>query len=180
VFKLIKLISALIVLLLIFLVVVGLVSKSYTSISCTEVIKSPATVVWRTLVDIEKMPDWLDKISSVQVRFNAPLGKGAILRNYISSGKPGMYYDVEITDILPEKRLTLFEVGSKNKRLLRNHKSDFELKALLDGTTEITYRVTYITGSFLTKIFNRLYLQKQIENECIQRLDKLKQVIEKV
>jgi len=179
-YQLIKLISIIMILFLFFLLMVGFVSTSYTSISCSEVIKSPTTVVWRTLIDHEKMPDWFGDIASAQIRGNSPLTKGSILRNYISANKPGMYYDVEITDFVPEKHLSFFEIGSKNKRLLRNYKSNFELKSLLDGTTEITYRVSYITSSFLTRIFNRLYLKKQIENKCIERLHKLKQGIEKV
>ena len=137
-------------------------------------------MVWQTLIDSERMPDWCGGLYRVEIENREPITKGARLRCYTSPYGYDIFYNVTIVNFIPETQISFQNIGAPQKPLLLNQKLDFELKPLLDGTTEVTLKDTYTTGTFFTKIFNQLYLREDLLDQNKRRLTRLKQVIEKV
>jgi carbon monoxide dehydrogenase subunit G len=179
-YNILKLLAILFLLTLIFLVIIGLTAKPESSVNCTEIIRSPATVVWQILTDPDKMPQWYGGIEKVELEKRQSIEKNVDLRLFDPKLGNGIYYRVRIEDFVLEKQISLIRIGSGSNKLLQDYKQDFQLKSLLDGTTEISYKISYRSATFLTRIFNKLYLRKELQNQGIERLHKLKQVIEKV
>lgn len=179
-YHILKLLALLFLLTLIFLVIIGLTAKRESSVICTEIIRSPTTVVWQILTDPDKMPQWYGGIEKVELEKRLPIEKNVILRLFDRKLGYGKYYEFRIEDFVLEKQISLLRIGSRSNKLLQDYKQDFQLKSLLDGTTEISHKISYQSATFLTRIFSKLYLQKELQNQGIERLHKLKQVIEKV
>lgn len=137
-------------------------------------------VVWQILTDPDQMPQWYGEVERVELEKRQPVDKDVVLRLYDPKLGNGKYYEVKVTEFIPEKHISLLKIGLGSNKLLRDYKQDFQLKTLLDGTTEITHKISYHSATFFTCIFSKLYLQKELKNRGIERLRRLKQVIEKV
>ena len=86
----------------------------------------------------------------------------------------------EIIELNSEKNLSFLRIMDNQSKHLSKHRFDFQLKPLLDGSTEVTLLLTYRVNSVITKIYNTLYLKSVLERKLINRLDSFKQIIENV
>jgi uncharacterized membrane protein len=179
-YNILRILAIIILLILIFLIFVGLVAEPQTHISCTEIINSPVTIVWQIITDPEKLPDWYDQVLKVEIESKNPIAKDVVLRLYHSRSGEKNFHEVRVEEFILEKQLSLMRIKSEGNTLLKEYKQDFRLKSLLDGTTEVTHNISYQPATFFTRIFNKLFLQKELRNQCSEMLQKLKQVIEKV
>jgi len=165
---------------IVFLIFVGLTAEPETQISCTEIINSPVTIVWQILTDPDRMPEWYDQAFRVELDGKNPMEKNAVLILYYSRSRESNFNKVKVENFDAEKQLSLKKSDAGSTYLLKDYKQDFKLKSLLDGTTEITCHLSYQPATFFTRIFNKLFLQKKLDNQCSAMLHKLKLVIEKV
>jgi uncharacterized membrane protein len=74
----------------------------------------------------------------------------------------------------------LMRIKSEQNTMIRDYSQEYELKKLLDGTTEMTCRIFYRCPGFISRIYNRLYEQKVIENRSRDNIRRLKNYIEKI
>jgi uncharacterized membrane protein len=175
-----RILAILIFMILVFLIFIGLVAEPETQISCTEIINSPVTIVWQILTNPDQMPDWYDHAYRVELEGKNSIEKDAVLNLYFSRSRDSNFNKIKVENFVIEKHLSLKKIGEGSTNLLKDYKQDFKLKSLLDGTTEVTCQISYRPATFFTRIFNKLLLQKELDNQCSDMLSKLKLVIEKV
>jgi len=175
-----RIIATILVLAALFFTFIGITTPADTGFSQTEVILSPAQVVWQVLTDPERMPIWQPGLTNVSVAGSGTLREGIILRGYARRYDPGLYHEDKIIRLTPEKNLTLMRIKSEQNTMIRDYSQEYELKKLLDGTTEMTCRIFYRCPGFISRIYNRLYEQKVIENRSRDNIRRLKNYIEKI
>jgi len=160
------------------LCLLGLFGPGETSFSIGEQIGSPATVVWRTLINADKTAEWDNEISRIVISGGKRYGKNVELSFYLSGNRNEIAKKEKISGFDPEKGITFEEVPYQKKLLLKNHKRSYQLKSLLDGSTEIQVFVSYSAGSFITRALDRIYLKSHIMNKHRAHLRNLKRYIE--
>ena len=163
-----------------FFTIIGITTPVDTEFSRTEVILSPVQVVWQVLTDPERMPLWQSGLTAVKPVPAGELQEGMILKIYARQYDPGLYHEDKIIRFTPEKNLTLMRIRSDHNTVLRDYSQVYELKKLLDGTTELTCRFFYRCPGFISRIYNRLYEQKVLENRNQENIRRLKVLIEKI
>ena len=77
--KVIKLISVILLLILVVLTGFGLFAPNNVYLSKTMVIKSPSSVVWQYLSDIENYPSWRSDIRQIKLKDSSRIIKGTDL-----------------------------------------------------------------------------------------------------
>jgi hypothetical protein len=160
------------------MIIVGIFAPKNTYLSRTQVIKSPVGVVWRQLVTIENYASWQSQIEKVTNNNGGQVAEGTILLFFMKNYEQSVFHEVQVTDYEPDKKLTIERIGVNENPLLKEYKTNFNLKPLLDGTTEITIEITYKPASFVTRIYNQLYLKGSISNICEKNLLALRDLIE--
>ena len=160
--------------------VLGITTPAETTIVHTEVILSPAPVVWQVLADPERMSAWQSETARVIPEKRSGLGEGMILKCYTRRYDPGLFHEDRVIRLNPEKNLTLMRVRSEQNTILRDYSQVYELKRLLDGTTELTYRIYYRCPGFISRIYNRLYQEKYISSRGREDIRRLKSLIEQI
>jgi uncharacterized membrane protein len=175
-----RIIATILVIAGLFLTIISITTPADTGFSQTEVILSPTQVVWQVLTDPERMPVWQPGLTNVTVAGNVALSEGTILQVYSRRYDPGLYHKDKVIRLTPEKNLTLMRIKSEQNTMIRDYSQEYELKKLLDGTTEMTCRIFYRCPGFISRIYNRLYEQKVIENRSRDNIRRLKNYIEKI
>ena len=160
--------------------VIGITTPGETTIVHTEVIRSPSSVIWPVLADPERMPSWQTGMVRVTPEKRGGLEEGMILKCYTHRYDPGLFHEERVIRVNPEKNLTLMRVRSEQNTVLRDFSQIYELKRLLDGTTELTYRIYYRCPGFISRIYNRLYQEKYISTRGREDIRRLKALIEKI
>ena len=174
-----RILAILFILIGLFVTIIGMTTPAEQGFSYTEVILSPVPVVWQVLVDPDRMPVWQTALTKVRTKRRGPLEEGMVLQSYARWYDPGLYHEEKIVRLTPEKNLTLMRMDSDQNSILRDFSQIYELKRLLDGTTEVTFRVFYRCPGILSRIYNRLYHQKIIENRSRENIRRLKALIER-
>ena len=175
-----RILAVIFILIGLFVTIIGITTPADTGFSHTEVILSPVPVVWQVLTDPDRMPRWQPDLIRVAAEPGGPPREGTILKVFSRSYDPGLYHQDKIIRLVPEKNLTLMRIRSEQNTVLRDFSRVYELKRLLDGTTEVTCRVFYRCPGFLSRVYNRLYQQRLLENRNRESIRRLKALIEKV
>jgi len=154
------------------------VASDETSFTVSEQIGSPVTVVWRTLINQDKTPEWNNQISRIKIVNGKRYQKGTELIVFLQDGSQEVETRVEIISIVPEKKLVFLDIPGKKEPLLRSHQRAYQLKSLLDGSTELSVSISYKAAGFITRVFDRIYLRGFLMNAERSELLKLKRYIE--
>jgi uncharacterized protein YndB with AHSA1/START domain len=178
--KILNIFAFFLILVAVIFIIIALISASEHQISYTRVIKSPNPIVWRTLLNIDKIPQWNSDLIKVELEKGTFLEVGTIMKCYLDAKDDNLYYREEVTQVIDEKKLSLQMIMDNQSNHLSEHTLDFQLKPLLDGSTEITLLLSYKINSIITKIYNVLYLNRALEHKIITRLNSLKKIIENV
>jgi uncharacterized membrane protein len=157
---------------------IGITSQAESGFSHTFVVKSPSSVVWQALTDASRMSDWMQDIRVI----NGPsqVQKNAVYRFYLHSYELRAFHEEKVDIYKHETRIAFLRVAKESKPLLHDILRVFELRPLRDGTTEITFKLSYRSDSFLTRIYDKLYLGSKIRNRILTDLRRLKRIIENV
>ena len=177
-YSILKIVYIIVICSILLFTAVGLLTGSETAFSHTEIINSPVTVVWRTMTNTERMPQWNEGLRRDEAR--RPLRKGSVIRCYRTSYGKGLFHEEKVDILNPESRISFIRVDKAPRPLLKNYFRYFELKKLRDGSTEVTYRLSYRSNSFLTRVFDKLYLSHALKSSSGRSLRNLKRIIEKV
>jgi uncharacterized membrane protein len=180
IFKILNVLAFFLILAAAVFFMIALVSTSETQISYTKVIKSPNAIVWRTLLNLEKMPQWNGDLNKSELEKGDLLKVGAVIKSYLNAKDDNLYYREEIIELISEKNLALLRIMDSQSNHLTKHRLDFQLKPLLDGSTEVTLLLSYRVNSVIMKIYNAFYLKRVLESKVTNRLDRFKQIIENV
>lgn len=175
-----RILAVILVLVGLFLTIIGITTPADTGFSHAEVILSPVPVVWQVLVDPERMPVWQTDLRRVRPAQPGELKEGMVLQGFARRYAPGLFHEDKLIRLAPEKNLTLMRVKSGQNTMLRDFSRVYELKRLLDGSTELTCRTFYRCPGFISRIYNRLYHQKILESRSRENIRRLKALIEKV
>jgi hypothetical protein len=178
VLKLIKFFSIIFCVLICILIAIGLFARPDTYITRTQVIKSPVAVVWRHLIDIDNYPAWQSEKRKVEINKGPQIWKGATLRYYLVAYDSTLFHEERVTALEQDNSITFLRSGINENPLFKDFKTSYTLKRLLDGTTEISVAVSYRTTSFITRIYNQLYLRTALGGLSIKNLAALRDLIE--
>lgn len=163
---------------LLLLIIVGLFTSAETQFTLNEIIESPPTVVWRTLIDVERTPDWDPGVEKIRIASGANLKKGAEIDFYAGNALEEIIYKERIVTFVPDRHIVFRDVNYKKKPLQKNYIRDYSLKSLLDGSTELSVTVHYTSGSLITRILDRIYLHGHTMSRYRGQLSGLKKYIE--
>lgn len=175
-----KIFSITIITAILILIIIGGLASVSTYFTKTQIIKSPISVVWRKLVDVDNYSSWQFSVKKAEVINGSVLGKDKILRFYMTDYDSTIYHEAQITQYEDDKTLTFMRTGDNISPFLRDYQTSYNLKRLMDGTTEISVTVSYKTMGFITKIYNQVYLRHKLGSRSEQNLALLKNSIEKM
>ncbi len=175
-----RILAVLLVIIGLLFTVVGMTTPVDTGFSITEVILSPNQRVWHILTDPDRMPQWQAGLERITTDRKGELAEGMILRVYTRQYDPGLFHEDKIIRFTPEKNLTLMRIISEQNTVIRDFSQVYELKRLLNGTTELTCRIFYRCPGFLSRIYNRLHKQKIIQDQSRNNIRRLKALIENI
>jgi hypothetical protein len=178
--KFLKTFSIVIIATILVLVVVGVLAPKNTYFTRTQIIKGPISVVWRQLTDVENYPVWQLSVRKVILTDGRTPGEGKILQFYMTGYDSTIYHEVEITKVEDDKSFTFVRTNSTVSPLLKDYQTSYNLKRLLDGTTEISVTTSYSTIGFITKIYNQIYLRGKLGSRAERNLAMLRDSIEKM
>ncbi len=178
--RLIRIFSVVIIASILILVVIGILAPKNTYFTKTQIIKSPISVVWRKIIDIENYPTWQSSVKMVVLKNGSYLSEGKILRFYMADYDTAIFHEAEITKYEDDKTFTYARTGANKSPLLKEYQTSYSLKRLLDGTTEISVTVSYRTIGFITKIYNQIFLRGKLGAHSERNLALLKDSIEKM
>ena len=116
-------------------------------------------VVWRKLKDVENYPTWQSSVRKVVLKGGTRITEESILQFYMNDYDSTTYHEAKITKIEDDKSFTFARTGTNTSPLLKDYQTSYNLKRLLDGTTEISVTIAYRTNGFITKIYNQLFLR---------------------
>jgi len=176
--KLLKIFAALFVMAILIMISIGVFAPRNSYLTRTQVIKSPVNVVWRQLITIENYAIWQKNLDKVMLNKGEKLWTGATVRYYMKEYEALLFHEEQVTVLETDKKLTMDRVGLNENPLLKDFQTSYNLKRLLDGTTEITVEITYRPASFVTRIYNQLHLKARISNICEENLLALRDLIE--
>ena len=174
----VKIFSIVLLATILILIVVGILAPKNTYFTKTQIIKSPTSVVWRKLKDIENYPIWQSSVRKVVLKGGTRLTEESILQFYMNDYDSTTYHEAKITKIEDDKSFTFARTGTNTSPLLKDYQTSYNLKRLLDGTTEISVTISYRTNGFLTKIYNQLFLRSSLGSQAERNLTRLKSSIE--
>ena len=178
--RFIKIFSIVIISLILLLVIIGILAPATTYFTKTQIIKSPISVVWRKLTDVQNYPTWQSSVTKVVLKDGSSLKAGNTLQFFMSEYEAGIFHEVLITKIEDDKTLAFARKGNRGSPLLKEYQTSYSLKRLLDGTTEISVSISYRSMGFITKIYNQMFLRGKIGSRAEKDLDMLKDSIEKM
>jgi uncharacterized membrane protein len=178
--KFFKIFSIVIIATIFILVVIGILAPKSTYFTKTQIIKSPISVVWRKLVDVENYPTWQPSIKRVEIKNGSTLSQGKNLRFYMAEYDSTVYHETEIIKYENDKTFTFARTGNNVSPLLKEYQTTYSLKRLLDGTTEISVTISYQTIGLITKIYNQVLLRGRFISRSERNLALLKYSIEQM
>jgi len=173
-----KIFSIVIVTSILILIVIGVLAPKNTYFTKTQIIKSPVSVVWRKLVDVENYPTWQPSVKRVDLISDGILTEGNNLRFYMANYDSSVYHEAKVTKFEGDKTFTFVQTGNTLSPFLKDFKTSYSLKGLLDGTTEISVTVSYQTVGIITKIYNQTFLRGKLGSNSEQNLAMLRSNIE--
>jgi len=173
-----KIFSIVLLATILILIIVGILAPSNTYFTKTQIIKSPTSVVWRQLTDVENYPTWQSSVRKVVLVGGSRIAEEGILQFYMNAYDSTTYHEAKITKIEDDKTFSFARTGMNTSPLLKNYQTSYNLKRLLDGTTEISVTISYRTKGFITKIYNQLFLRGSIGSQAERDLTRLKSSIE--
>ena len=159
-------------------VIIGILAPKNTYFTKTQVIKSPVSVVWRKIVDVENYPAWQPSVKKVEVNSDGILSEGKSLRFYMTNYDSSVYHEAIVTKFEGDKSFTFVRSGNTLSPFLKDFQTSYNLKGLLDGTTEISVTISYQSVGILTKIYNQIFLRGKFGSYSEQNLAMLRSSIE--
>ena len=177
-YTLLRIIGFTFIVLLLLLGLVGLFSSPETQFSISEIIESPPTVVWGTLINVDRISEWDPGVVMLRISNAQSLKKDAEINYYSGGDIEEVVYKERITSFVPDKRIVFRDIKHKKIPLQKNFIREYTLKSLLDGSTELSVTVHYTCGSYITRILDRIYLRGHTMAKHRRQLHGLKSYIE--
>jgi len=175
-----KIFSIILIIVILILVIIGILAPRNTYITKTQIIKSPISVVWRKLIDVENYPTWQFSVKKAEIVDGSTLGKDKNIRFYMVDYDSTIYHEEQITKYEDDKTFIFARIGKNASPFLKGYQTSYTLKRLLDGTTEISVIVSYQTIGIITKIYNQVFLRGKFGSQSERNLTLLKNSIEEM
>lgn len=166
------------IILLILFGIIGLFASPESQFSLNEIIESPATIVWRTMIDVDRISEWDPTGVSIRISNSSSLRKDSEIDYYANNISMEIIYKERVTGYIPDRRITYRDIIHRKIPLQQNFIRDYTLKSLLDGSTELSITVHYTCGSFITRILDRIYLRGYTMTKYRNQLNSLRNYIE--
>jgi len=163
---------------LLLLIILGLFMKPLTYVTRTIVIESPATVVWRHLLEYNSYQVWQKGVKKVVLNKGGELWEGATLRFYHMDQEREISHEERVVKMDDNNQISFLQEGLNKNPLLHDFQTTYLVKRLLDGTSELTIRISYHTSGFVTRIYNQLFLRASFATDSDKNLNALRKLIE--
>jgi len=178
--KIFKISSIIIIVLLLATLIIGILAPSKTYFTRTLIIKSPMSVVWRHIIDVENYSAWQAGIKGVEIENGNIPAVNKTLRFYLSDYDSSLFHEETITALENDRLITFLRKGINENPLLKEFQTSYTLKRLMDGTTEVSVAISYSTRSLMIKIYNQLYLRMALGNKLENNLIRLGNLCENI
>jgi uncharacterized membrane protein len=178
-FTFFRILGFVLIVIILLLVGVGLFSSPETRFTLNENIESPVTVVWRTLLDTDHIPGWISNSTKVEVTHMSQLKLNAEITYFVPAANNEVIYKERLVNFIPDKRITFRDIHAGKIPLQKNYIRDYQLKSLLDGSTEINATIQYTCNGIIPRILDRLYLRAANMATFREQLKYIKRHIEK-
>ena len=149
--KIFKISAIIIIVLLLTILIIGIFAPSKTYFTKTLIIKSPMSVVWRNIVDVENYSAWQVGIKDVEIDDGNMPAVNKTLRFYLSDYDSSLFHEETISALENDRLITFLRKGINENPLLKEFQTSYSLKRLLDGTTEVSVAISYSTKSLTLK-----------------------------
>ena len=177
-YTLLRIIGFTFIVLLLLLGLIGFFTSPEIQFSISEIIESPPTVVWQTLINVDRVPEWDPGVAMIRISNAKSLKKDAEIDYYSGGDIDEIIYKERIITFVPDKRIVFRDINHKKIPLQKNFIRDYTLKALLDGSTELSVTVHYTCASYITRILDRIHLRGHTMAKQRRQLYGLKSYIE--
>lgn len=127
----------------------------------TITIRSSPEIVWDHLTDFKKAKSWNDCLIENKQISEGNIGKGFISKTLIKEGKKNVWYEEEIVDFIPFKKIKLKLSGKnlgKNPMFTTYHLKKIEKEIVLTQSLE------WNPSGILLKLLHRLIEKMSIKN----------------
>jgi len=175
-----KIFAIIIIVVILILLIIGILAPKNTYFTKTQIIKSPVSVVWRKLVDVDNYPTWQFSVKRAEIINGSTLGKDKNIRFYMADYDSTMYHEAQITKYEDDKTFAFSRTGNNVSPFLKEYQTSYTLKRLLDGTTEISVTISYKTIGIITQIYNQIFLRSKLGSQAERNLTLLKNSIEEM
>ena len=115
-YKIYKLFAILCVAFILFLSLIGFLSRPEENLTFTVLIESPSTVVWQYLTDPDKILQWRKDMDKLEILYRQEIKDGAVLRFYHEN----LECQEKIIEWVPENKMMLQRIGKTSYPLLKN------------------------------------------------------------
>lgn len=176
--KVFKLISIILFIVIILLLAVGILSGFETDTKVSITIDAPRNVTWKRIIDYGEYSKWFFSGAKIISNDAIPLQRNSVLTVYPAMGTGTISTEYKILEYLPEKKITVRNLGKMQIPLVRDKIITIELKSLPDGSSEVSWLETYSVKTFIGKIFNQLYYRHYKKTIAVNALRQLKRLIE--
>ena len=171
-----SLVSLSILLVLFFSSMIGysIISNPVTTIESEIEVQVPAAVVFKALYDFESYSEWSTLIKGIKstgnsnthtVTYQFGTNKHSISQHY--------QFDFQSNEILAN------QLQKQSGAIIGNFQTRIAVKNLRDGTTSVSWQITYSALSIGAKLLNPVLIKSQIKNALEQNLLAFRSYIER-
>jgi ligand-binding SRPBCC domain-containing protein len=146
-----------------------------TKSTSTIEIQAPAEEVWAYMLS-EKMNDIWKDWTTITWTSDGPIAVGSTAHVVGVGRNTGAEWDVKVTELVKDQRMTMRAVGTKKRAL--NSTNSFILEPTAKGT-KATYSIDYeMKYSVLGKLIDALVARRELEKADYKMLENLKKALE--
>ena len=163
----------------ILLLTIGISFETESEIQHAVIINQPTSLVWRKLIAMEGWEEWRGEIKHLE---NRNTGKIQIASAFICypSDDLAESFEEEITSLVDNRKIEIIRKTKTGQSVLLNYRTEFLLKSLKDGTTEVNWISRYRSATIMGRLYNFLYFNRYQHSMMNHDLNKLKEIMERV
>ncbi len=173
-----KIIALLLAAAIIVLLIAGISAPQEIQLEYSLVVNNPDIIVWRKLTDVANWPEWRGEVRGVDAGRAQPLQMNAAIICF-SDQAGHSRFEERITSLVEGKKLELSRNLKPGQAVLQDYRTEFLLRPLRDGSTELNVICHYRSKTLFGKLFNLLRYGEQQHAQLRSDLNRLKDEVER-
>ncbi|MBN1408623.1 MAG: SRPBCC family protein [Calditrichaceae bacterium] len=156
------------------LLILGVVSGSEYDVVASTTIEAPQVVVLKELIDFNNYYKWCPNILKSEYNPETQFRESL----YVMDKRPVSIHE-KVQVILSENIILFTEHNNKARGYIQNITNAIHLKENSDGTTEVSWEMSYTLKPMLSKILNIFAVKPALNRMLVENLNGLKKNIER-